>query len=222
MDLLILIGAFVIGIFSWIVWALIAAAIALGAVLIPWAIWEFFMFLTFNNVINLFAKAPGFIGWILGFFLTLPSAAIATAVSIWAYIQAFLMGLLTFRGFANGFSNKFIEDCVMPLENGWTGSLFIVRYYYEHCQWIWGGAGFQYSYYPWQNGCGPGWSHGSFWCPPCETPVAFWIIKLFLLAIPYLALFVVPLFPVVWSFTRPIVGACSALPAVSGNGDGKD
>lgn len=222
MDFVIVLGAFVVGIFSWILWAIIAIVVAVGAVLIPWLLWELFMYLTFNNIINFFAKAPGVIGYFLGFVLTLPAAAIATTISIWAYVQTFLMGLLTFRGFYDGFAYTFIEECVAPFESGWPKSFVIVRYYYEHCQWIWGGAGFQYSYFPWQNGCGPGWAQGSFWCPPCETGIIFWIVKLLLLALPYMALFILPLFPVIWSALRPFVGACSALPAVSGNGDGKD
>ena len=181
MDLVIVLGAFVLAIVSWIIWAILTCLVFCMMALLPWGIWEIFMYLTFNNIINAAAKVPGFFGYLLGFVLTLPATAVATTVSIWTYIQTFLMGLLTFRGLAHGFSNTFIEECVAPLESGWPGSLVLVRFYYERFQWLWGGAGFQYSYYPWQNGCGPGWKDGSFWCQPCETPVVFWIIKLFLL-----------------------------------------
>lgn len=101
--------------------------------------------------------------------------------------------------------------------------MIIVRFYHDHCQWLWGGAGFMHSYYPWQNGCGKGWVEGSdFWWPVGEIPVPMMIVKLLLLALPYMILFVAPLFPVLWSFVRPVLGACAKLPAVSGNGDGRD
>lgn len=221
MDLIIIIGAGVLGFFAWVLWAIIAAIVLFAAVGIPFFIWEGFMFLTFNNIINLFAKLPSFIGWLFGFILTLPFAIIATTVTLWAYIQACLMGLLTFRGFYGGFAEHFIQDYVTPWESGWPKSFVIARYYYEHCQWLWGGAGFQYSFFPWQNNCGGGWMNGDFWWPVCEIPVPFMIIKLILLAIPYMALFVLPLLPLLWSIVRPFVGAAAALPAVSGN-CGKD
>ena len=162
MDLVIVLGAFVLAIVSWIIWAILTCLVFCMMALLPWGIWEIFMYLTFNNIINAAAKIPGFFGYLLGFVLTLPATAVAMTVSIWTYIQTFLMGLLTFRGFANGFANIFIEECVAPLESGWPRCFVLVRFYYERCQWLWGGAGFQYSYYPWQNGCGPGWKDGSF------------------------------------------------------------
>ena len=224
MGIVTVIAAGVLSVISWIIWAIVVGFVFFAAVGLPWAIWEFFMFLTFNNIINCFAKLPSIIGGFFGFILTLPFSGIAAAVSIWAYLQTILMGILTFRGNPNDpFCVNFIKNCVEPLEFGGEHSFVIVRYYYEHCQWIWGGAGFQHSWFPWQNGCGAGWTHGSFWWPSGEMlPVEFQIIKLFLLCFPYMMLFILPLLPVIWSITRPIVGACASLPAVSGNGDGRD
>lgn len=222
MEILICIGAGTLGVISWIIWAIIVCAVFFAAVGLPWGIWELFMYLTFNNIINLFAKLPSFIGFIFGFVLTLPFAAISTAVCIWAYIQTILMGILTFRGFSEDFAQTFIETCVVPWEQGWPKSFVIVRYYYEHCQWIWGGACCQYSWFPWQNQCGQGWLNGDFWWPICDIPVPFKIIKLVLLGIPYMAMFILPLIPCLWSAFRPFLGGFSCLPAVSGNGDGRD
>ena len=223
MALLVVLGAVMLGIVSWLIWSIVVCIVFLAAVGIPWGIWELFMYLTFNNIINAFAKLPSFIGGLLGFVLTLPFAAVAVVVSIWAYIQTFLMGILTFRGFYGDFAQSFIKTCVEPFEEGWPKSFIIARYYYEHCQWLWGGASCMYSYFPWQNGCGKGWVDGSdFWWPVCQIPVPFMCIKLLLLGLPYMAMFVLPLIPIIWSITRPFVGAFSALPAVSGNGDGRD
>lgn len=224
MDFLMILGAGVLGFFSWIVWAIVVGIVFFAAVGIPWAIWEGFMFLTFNNIINAFAKLPSFIGAFFGFVLTVPFAIVSVGVCVWAYAQTILMGILTFRGDPSSeFCQTFIEKMVLPWESKGCHSFVIVRYYYEHCQWLWGGAGFEHSWFPWQNGCGQGWGNLDFWWPVGETlPVEFKIIKLILLALPYLALFVLPIIPLVWSLFRPIVGALSALPAVSGNGDGRD
>lgn len=222
MELIFVIGMGIVGFISWIIWAIIVGLVFCLAVGIPWGLWELFMYLTFNNIINLFAKLPSFIGFLFGFILTLPFAGIAFGITLWCYIQTCLMGILTFRGFSENFASTFIQKCVEPLEGSWPYSFVIVRYYFDHCQWLWGGAGFQYSYFPWQNGCGGGWGAGSFWWPICDIPVPFQIIKLFLLALPYVALFALPLLPLLWSFFRPLVGGFAALPAVSGNGDGRD
>ena len=221
MGFLLVLGAGILAVVAWIIWAVIVCIVFFAAVGIPWGIWELFMFLTFNNIINLFAKLPSFIGAIFGFVLTLPFAGIALAVSIWAYVQTFLMGLLTFRGFGD-FPQSFITSCVEPFESEGFHSFIIARFYHDHCQWLWGGASFMHSWYPWQNGCGGGWSAGDFWWPVCEIPVPFMIVKLFLLALPYMAMFVLPLVPIFWSLSRPFVGAFARLPAVSGNGDGRD
>ena len=93
------------------------------------------MFLTVNNIVNAFAKLPSFIGGLLGFMLTFPFAGIAVGVSIWAYIQTFLMEILAFRGFFDDFAPNFIKICIEPLETGWPKSFIIARYYFEHCQW---------------------------------------------------------------------------------------
>ena len=221
MALLLFIGMVVFGLVAWLLWGIIVCIVFFAAVGIPWGIWELFMYLTFNNIINAVAKLPSFIGGLLGFILTLPFAGIAATVSIWAYLQTILMGLLTFRGFSDHFAENFISGWLVPFEDGVP--FVIARYYYDHCQWIWGGACFQYSYFPWQNGCGQGWLEGSdFWWPICPTPVPFQIMKLLILALPYMAMFILPLLPILWSITRPFVGAFSRLPAVSGNGDGRD
>lgn len=224
MGFLLFLGMMVLFFISWVIWSILACIVFFAAVGIPWGIWELFMFLTFNNIINAIAKLPGCLGSLLGFVLTLPFAAVAAAVSLWAYLQTALMGILTFRGFSDThFPEKFLSGCVIPFESEGCHHMIIARYYYEHCQWIWGGAGFMHSYFPWQNGCGKGWLDGSdFWWPVCEIPIPIAIIKLFLLALPYMAMFVLPLLPLLWSITRPLVGALSALPAVSGNGDGRD
>lgn len=215
MEFVILIGAGVLCFFSWILWGILIAGACFLAVVIPWAIWELFMFLTFNNIINLFAKLPSIIGAFFGFVLTLPFAIIATTVSIWAYAQALLMGLLTFHGNANlEFCKTFVEKMIVPWESQNFHSFFIVRFYYEHCQWIWGGAAFNVSYFPWQNGV---------WANVGEMlPIPIMILKLLIMAIPYFMMFVLPILPVIWSVLRPFVGGAARLPAVSGNGDGRD
>ena len=79
-----------------------------------------------------------------------------------------------------------------------------------------------YSYYPWQNNCGEGWSKGDFFWPICDMEFPFICIKLVFLALPYVAMFVLPLLPIVWSISRPFVGAMSRLPSISRNGEGRD
>lgn len=203
-----------LSLFTWIIWAILILAVFLGAVAIPFAIWELFMYFTFNNVINLFAKIP-FIGPLLAFLIAIPFAIISTTISLWALLQAWLMGILTFCGDATStFCKNFIQGCVVPWEDHWSHSFVIIRFYYDHMQWLWGGANFMKSWFFWQNGC---------WCDVGNLlPIPFAIIKVFLLALPYTLMFVLPILPVLWSFLRPIVGACSRLPAVSGNGDGRN
>ena len=224
MGVLVAIVCGVVGFFTWIFWGIIVSVVFFAAVGIPWGIWELFMFLTFNNIINLFAKLPSFIGAFFGFVLTLPFAIVSTIVVLWAYIQSIMMGLLTLRGVGNSiYCKNFINEIVVPIESSFRFPFVIVRYYYDHMQWLWGGAGFTNSWFFWQNGCGKGWLEGDFWWPcGAELPVPFQIIKLFLLGLPYIAMFILPLIPLLWCIFRPIVGACCALPAISGNGDGRD
>lgn len=198
---------------SWIVWSIVAITVFFAAVGIPWGIWVLFLYLTFNNLINLIAKIRH-VGPLLGFILTLPFAGVSVVVTVWAYVQVAMMGILTFRGYAGyGICNTFIEDLVEPWEKDLPYSFVIARYYYEHMQWLWGGAGFMGSYFPWENGV---------MVPVHGMGVIGWCVKLFFLALPYMALFVLPLLPVLWSFSMPILGALSHLPAVSGNGNGRD
>lgn len=219
MGFLLFIGAIVLGIISWIVWAIFAVVIAFAVTFIPWIIWDYLMRLTFYNVINCIAKLPSFIGVLLGFLFTLPFAAVGIGISLWAYTQSLLIALLTFRGDPNTeFCAKFVETCIGAFESDGFHHMIIARFYYEHCQWLWGGAGFMHSYYPWQNGCGTGVWFGV----GNELPIPVMIIKLLLLALPYMFMFILPILPVLWSFTRPIVGAMAKLPAISGNGDGRD
>ena len=223
MGCLLFLGLVILFIVSWVLWSITAILVFIAAAGIPWGLWELFMYLTFNNIINAAAKLPSFIGILLGFVLTLPFAAVALAIALWTYVQTFLMALLTFRGFSENFSDTFLTSCVSAFESEGCHHMIIARFYYEHCQWLWGGASFMYSYYPWQNGCGKGWVEGSdFWWPVGEIPIPVVIIKLFFLGLPYMFLFVAPLLPVLWSFTRPFVGAFAKLPAASGNGDGRD
>lgn len=225
MGFLLFLGLVVLFIFSWVFWVIAAVLFFAAAAIVPWGIWELFMYLTFNNIINAAAKLPGCLGSLVGFVLTLPFAAVALAISLWTYVQTFLMALLTFLGgpLEGGSSGRFISDYVSAFESEECHHMIIVRFYYEHCQWLWGGAGFMHSYYPWQNGCGKGWVEGSdFWWPVGEIPIPVVIIKLLFLALPYMILFVAPLFPIIWSLTRPFLGATAHLPAVSNNGDGRD
>lgn len=210
-----IIGIFLIVLFfvAWIIWSILLCAAFLLAILLPWGIWECFMYLTFNNLINLVAKIPTFIGVIIGFLFALPFAIPGIVISIWCYIQVIFMALLIFNGDpTSDFATNYLS-CVSVWEFDTPGCLFIARFFYNHCQWLWGGAGMFRGYYFWQNGV---------WMDIGEElPVPLIIVKLFLLAIPYMLMFLLPLFPVLWSITRPFVGAFSHLPAVSGNGDGR-
>jgi len=210
-----IIGIFLIVLFfvAWIVWSILLCAAFLLAILLPWGIWEGFMYLTFNNLINLVAKIPTFIGVIIGFLFALPFAIPGIVISIWCYIQVIFMALLIFNGDpTSDFATNYLSS-VSAWEFDTPGSLFIARFFHDHCQWLWGGAGMFRGYFFWQNGV---------WMDIGEElPVPMIIVKLFLLAIPYMLMFLLPLFPVLWSITRPFVGALSLLPAVSGNGDGR-
>ena len=213
MAILFFIGFSVVYIFSWIIWSLLAIIIFTAAVGIPWGIWKGFLYLTFNNIINFIAKIP-FIGPILGFLFSIPFASVSIIVTIWAYVQVVLMGILTIQGYAGyGICNTFLEDYVIPLESDLPNSFIIARYYYEHMQWVWGGAGIMGSYFPWENGV---------MVPIHGTGPIGWVIKAIFLALPYTAMFIFPLFPVLWSFTMPISGALARLPSISQNGTGRD
>ena len=217
MGFLLFLGLVVLFIVSWVFWVIAAVLFFAAAAIVPWGIWELFMYLTFNNIINAAAKLPGCLGSLLGFVLTLPFSAVALAISLWTFVQTFLMALLTFLGgpLGVGSSGRFITDYVSAFESEGCHHMIIVRFYHDHCQWLWGGAGFMHSYYPWQNGCGKGWVDGSdFWWPVGEIPVPMMIVKLFLLALPYMLLFVAPLFPVLWSRVRPFLDASARLAAV--------
>lgn len=225
MGFLLFIGLGVLFIVSWVFWAITAVIVFAVIALAPWGLWEIFMYLTFYNIINAVAKLPSFLGILLGFVLTLPFSAVALGIALWTYVQTFLMALLTFIGgpMEGGSTASFITDCVSAFESEGCHHMILVRFYHDHCQWLWGGAGFMHSYYPWQNGCGKGWVEGSdFWWPVGEIPIPVVIIKLFFLALPYMFLFVAPLLPVIWSLIRPFLGATAHLPAVSNNGDGRD
>lgn len=204
----------VLSIISWIAWSIILGIVFFLAVAIPWCVWEGFMWLTFNNIINAIAKIPTFIGWLIGFIVALPFAIPGIVISIWCYIQTIIMGILVLNGdptstYAQNYL-KIVEDW----EFSTPGCMFVARYFYNNMQWLWGGASIFRGYFFWQNGV---WMDiGN------ELSVPFTILKTFLLAIPILLMFVLPLLPVLWSITRPFVGAASCLPAVSENGDGRD
>ena len=207
---------FVLFFISWIFWAVITSVIFFAEVAIPWVIWEGFMYYTFNNIINAIAKIPTFIGWIIGFLFALPFAIPGIVLSIWCYVQTVLMGVLVFLGDCPETSPtianfpKIIDALAGPDS---SCPMFILKYFYEHMKWVWGGAGLFKGYFFWQN---------NVWADCSEIPVPIMIVKLFLLCLPYMCLFVLPLIPVLWSIFRPIIGACSMLPAVSDNGDGRD
>jgi len=216
MPLIVFIGAAITFIFSWILWAVIALPVFFCSVYIPWLIWEGFMYLTFNNLINLLAKGEGvfgFLGKVLAFIIMLPFAGVSTVLSLWAYFQTVLMGILTFHGAANSvFCKNFIQNYVVPWETDFHYGMIIVRWYYDYMQCIWGGSSFMVAYYPWQNGV--------MMAAPTEVlPVPMMIIKLVLLSIPFTIMFVVPLVPIIRSFNRAIVAAMGKLPSISGNGD---
>ena len=219
MGFLLFIGSIVLGLISWILWAIIAVTVVFAAAVIPWFIWDFLMRCTFYNIINWIAKLPSIFGIFFGFILTLPAAIVSICITLWAYANTLLIALLTFRGDPDTtFCQEFGTRCIEAFESEGCHHMIIARFYYEHCKWIWGGAGFMHSYFPWQSGCGEGPLFGVG-----ETlPVPMIIVKLFLLAFPYLLMFVLPLFPVIWSFSRPVLGAMAKFPAISENGDGRD
>ena len=211
-----ILGIFLIVLFviSWIAWSILLCAVFFLAIALPWALWEGFMYLTFNNLINLIAKIPTFIGAIIGFMFSLPFAIPGIVVSIWCYIQVIFMGILIFNGDPTSTFAKNYLTYVADWEFSTPGCMFIARFFYNHCQWLWGGAGIFRGYYFWQNGV---WQDIS-----CELPIPLVIVKVFLLAIPYMLMFLLPLLPVLWSISRPFIGAFSFLPAISGNGDGRN
>lgn len=218
MAFLYFIGALVLALVSWAIWVIIAVGAALILAFGLWFLWDGIMRLTYYNFVNLVAKVPSFIGNILGFVFTLPAAAVSLGISIWTGAQGILIALLTFRGDPNTeFCKTFGENFIQNSGDG-IAKFHILQFYYEHCQWIWGGAGFMHSYFPWQCGLGD----GALFSSGAVLPVPAMIIKLFLLGLPYMALFVIPIAPIIWSLVRPIVGAMSRLPAISGNGDGRD
>ena len=69
-----ILGTFLIVLFviSWIAWSILLCAVFFLAIALPWSLWEGFMYLTFNNLINLIAKITTFIGAIIGFMFSLP------------------------------------------------------------------------------------------------------------------------------------------------------
>lgn len=211
MLILEIIFVFVLAVFSWILWDALATVVFIVAPLIPWGIMFLIMYLTFNNILNAIGKLPSVFGYFFGFICSLPFAVVYVTISIWTYAQTCLMGVLTFRGL--DMADGFIANYVEPVEGELPGSLFLVRFYYEHFQWLWGGLSFMYSLFPWNNGV---------WCEarPLEIPLV--ILKLFILAPFYTVIFIIPFLPIIWGVMMPILGACSRLPAVSGNGDGKD
>lgn len=199
---------------SWIFWGVTVSVVFFLAMAIPFFIWEGFMYLTFNNLINAVAKIPTWIGFIIGYLFALPFAIPGLVFMTWCYIQTLFMGILTLAGADSAFATNYINNLqVWEFDN--PGIMFIARFYYNHCQWLWGGAGFFRGYYFWQNGV---------WADACTTdmPVPIMICKLFILCIPYMMMFILPIIPLLWSLFRPLVGAASCLPAVSENGDGRD
>ena len=205
----------VLWLFSWIFWGVLVSAVFFLFMAIPFFIWEGFMYLTFNNLINAVAKIPGCIGFLIGFMFAIPFAVPGAALMLWCYIQTVFMAVLTFVAYpGSDFAANYLEY-VRMFEFDDPGIMFLARFYYNHCQWLWGGGGFFRGYYFWQNGV---------WADACtdDLPVPIMICKLFLLCIPYMLMFVLPLVPLCWSILRPIVGGMSRLPAVSDNGDGKD
>jgi hypothetical protein len=200
--------------FSWIVWGITLAVVFIVAMLIPWYIWEGFMYLTFNNVINFVSKIPTFLGWLIGFCFAAPFAIPTTMIAIWTYLQILVMGGLVITGDPNSHWVKELMDLVTAMEGSSGGSMFLVRFFKEHMQWLWGAGSILKSTFPWQNGV---WAAvGEELSPPMM------IIKLFILAIFYVIIFAVPILPIIWGLCRPIAGACSILPALMNNGDGRD
>lgn len=218
MAFLYFIFGLVLALIAWVLWTIVVVSAVFIFCLGPWLLWDGIMRLTYYNFVNLVAKVPSFFGNLLGFVFSLPAAGVSLGISIWTGAQGILIALLTFRGDPNTeFCRTFGENFIQNSGNE-IAKFHILQFYYEHCQWIWGGAGFMHSYYPWQCGLdeSPLFSSGAI------LPVPVMIIKLFLLAIPYMALFIIPIVPIIWSLARPIVGAMSRLPAISGNGDGRD
>lgn len=214
MELMYFIFILISSIISWLAWGIVLGTVFFIGVGLPWAIWEFFMYLTFNNVINLISKIPTFIGFILGFLIALPFAIPGIVVSIWSYIQIIFMGILVINGDPTSTFATNYMTYIEQWEMSGPGSMVIARFFYEHMQWLWGGASMFRGYFFWQNGV---WADiGN------ELPVPAIIIKMLVLSIPIMAMFLLPLIPVVWSLFRPLAGAMSVLPALSDNGDGRD
>ena len=212
-----LIGVLFLGVLSfisWIFWSILLCAVFFLAIFLPWAIWEGFMYLTFNNLINLVAKIPTFIGVIIGFMFALPFAIPGIVLCLWCYIQVILMAILVFIGDpTNEYAANYLK-WIEIWEFSSPGCMFIARFFYENCQWLWGSASIFKGYYFWQNGV---WMDVGQ-----ELPVPFSIIKIFLLSPAYALMTLLPQLPVLWSIVRPFAGAFSRLPAVSGNGTGRD
>lgn len=207
---------FLIAVFfvSWVMWGIIACVVFSLAILIPWGLLELFMYYTFNNIMNAVSKIPTVFGWIIGFLFALPFSIPGIVLSTWCYFQIAFMGELVIKGDpTSSYVHKFPNNLAF-FEGGYDGSMIIARFFYDHCQWLWGSSSIFKGLYPWQNGV---------WCAagdPLSPPIS--VIKIFVLCIPYSLMFILPLIPVIWSLFRPIVAACSKLPAVTDNGNGRD
>lgn len=211
-----LLGIFLIVLYfiAWMFWAILICTTFFLAIAIPWGIWEVFMYLTFNNVINWVSKIPTFIGWIIGFIFALPFAIPGLLISIWCYAQTLMMAILVLNGDPTSNYAKNYLDIVNVWEFENPGNMIIARFFYNHMQWLWGGASMFRGSYFWQNGV---WINiGDELSPP------FALLKLVVLCIPYTLIFLFPLMPLCWSIFRPILGACRKLPAISDNGTGRD
>ena len=180
---------------------------------LPWLIFDLFMNLTFNNIVNVFAKIP-LIGWLLGMILYVPFVGLYLGISIWSLLNSLLVSILIFRGNPNSeFCIAEFMKTVEVFEGNGVHSMIIARWFYEHCQWIWGSGCFLNSSMPWMNGV---------WAPATEISVPLAIVKLFFLMIPYSAIFIIPFWPIILSFGRWILAILAKLPAISGNGKGRD
>ena len=214
MELLLFLGCVIVFLVSWIIWAIIAIAVSVLLSGVLYFAFEIIMALTFNNLINAVAKAPGCLGRFLGFIFALPFGAFALGLSIWSTIQGEFIALRIFYGGKTP-GEEFLQSYVIPMEGEWPGCMFLVRFFVNQYQCIWGGSSFMFAYFPFQNGV----------MLPLENdplPVPMMIIKLFFLGVPYVILFLIPLIFVVRAITWSFIGAVGRLPAISGNGTGQD
>ena len=186
----------------WFFWACLGAIACLIVGFLPFYLYNNVLGkYTFNNLINTIAKIP-VVGWLLAFLADLPFTAIGICIAAWSTFQSFCMCALFYGGCGSD-----MPQIINSLNRGTPHLNFLLEFFYEHMQWLWG-MGLFGGTTPFNNGV---------WCEANgEGSTGIVILKVLVMIIPAVVGLTLPWWVFIMALVRPIQGAMGTHEALVG------